>query len=80
MATPRKPIPKDRFLLWMLAAIFSFQAGIFAVGLIKCSSFKPEEVKVVCPDLGRRYDQTFGVMIATVLALLGATRGGTTEN
>ena len=74
MATPRKPIPKDRFLLWMLATIFTFQAGIFTIGLIKCASYAPEQVKVACPDLGRRYDQTFGVMIATVLALLGASR------
>ena len=74
MATPRKPFQKETFLLWMLASIFAFQAAIFAGGAIRCASYSITEMSTVCPELGRRYDQTFGVMIATVLALLGATR------
>ena len=70
MATPRK----ENFLLWMLAAIFAFQAVIFSGALIKCSFYDTEEVVSVCPELGRRYDSTFGVMIATVLALLGSSK------
>jgi len=62
---------KERFLLWMLASIFTYQAGIFAFGVIKCSSITPSEsIQKVCPELGKRYDNTFNVAIATVLALL----------
>ena len=50
------------------------QAAIFAGGAISCATYSGTEMSTVCPELGRRYDQTFGVMIATVLALLGATR------
>jgi len=76
MATPRKPIQKERFLLWMLAGVFGFQIVLFSVGAIKCASIVNQDSSVtnVCPDLGRRYDQTFGVMIATILALLGASK------
>lgn len=74
MPAPRKPFSKENFLLWMLASIFCFQAALFAGGMIRCATLKSEEIRVVCPDIGRRYDQTFGVMIATVLALLGTSK------
>jgi len=62
---------KERFLLWMLASIFTYQAGIFAFGIFKCSSLSPAStIREVCPKLGDRYDSTFNVAIATVLALL----------
>lgn len=58
---------KERFLLWLLASIFTYQAGIFAFGLVHCS--KTGGLKA-CPEIGKRYDQTFAVMISTTLALL----------
>ena len=58
---------KERFLLYMLAGIFAFQAGTFAVGLYYCANNGGLKS---CPDLGDRYEQTFNVMIATTLALL----------
>jgi hypothetical protein len=62
---------KERFLLWMLASIFTYQAGIFAFGLHTCSQVTPQtSITDVCPEIGRRYDNTFNVAIATVLALL----------
>jgi len=62
---------KERFLLWMLASIFTYQAGIFAFGLYTCSRVTPQSnIADVCPEIGRRYDNTFNVAIATVLALL----------
>ena len=61
---------KERFLLYMLALIFLFQAGIFSFALYKCSTYSPNEVSKVCPEIGERYDNTFNVAIATVLALL----------
>ena len=58
---------KERFLLWMLASIFAFQAGTFGVGLYFCSVNGGLKA---CPNIGQRYEQTFNVMIATTLALL----------
>ena len=58
---------KERFLLYMLAGIFTFQAGMLAFGIYYCTT--SGGIKA-CPDLGNRYEQTFNVMIATTLALL----------
>jgi len=58
---------KEKFLLYMLAGIFTFQAGIFGVGLYYCANNGGLKS---CPKLGDRYEQTFNVMIATTLALL----------
>ena len=58
---------KEKFLLYMLAGIFAFQAGTFGVGLYYCANNGGLES---CPELGKRYDSTFNVAIATTLALL----------
>ena len=58
---------KERFLLYMLAGIFAFQAGVLGVGIYYCTTSGGIQS---CPDLGDRYEQTFNVMIATTLALL----------
>ena len=62
---------KEKFLLYMLAGIFSFQAVVFGAGLYFCTRSK--DITNVCPDIGDRYEQTFNVMIATTLALLTGT-------
>ncbi len=62
---------KEKFLLYMLAGIFSFQALVFGVGLFLCAN--SQKATEVCPRLGERYEQTFSVMIATTLALLTGT-------
>ena len=58
---------KERFLLWMLAGIYTFQAGTFAFGLYHCTQHLGLQT---CPELKQTYEQTFNVMIATTLALL----------
>ena len=58
---------RDKFLLKMLATIFLVQACIFVYGFTQC--MQSGGIKN-CPEVGRRYDQTFGVMVATTLALL----------
>ena len=58
---------KERFLLYMLAGIFTFQAGVFGMGLYYCAH---NGGLTSCPRLGDRYEQTFNVMVATVLALM----------
>jgi len=62
---------KEKFLLCMLAAIFTYQSSVFAFGLWQCSRVRPSNsITEVCPEIGKRYDQTFTVMISTTLALL----------
>jgi len=60
-------MPERRFLLWLLTGVFAFQAVIFGAGLFYCT--RPGGIEH-CPDIADRYEQTFNVMIATVLALL----------
>ena len=58
---------RERFLLYTLAGIFTFQAGVFGFGFYKCIENGGLEA---CPDLGKRYEHTFHVMISTTLGLL----------
>ena len=60
-------MPERRFLLWMLTGIFIFQATTFGIGTYYCAKHGGLES---CPELGKRYEATFAVMIATTLALL----------
>ena len=66
---------KEKFLLYMLAGIFTYQASVFSFGLYQCSRVSPSvAIKEVCPDIGKRYDQTFSLMVATTLALLTGSK------
>lgn len=71
-----KPFNRERFLFLMLAGIFTWQAAIFSWGVYGC--YKLGGLKA-CPELGRRYENTVNVMVATTLALLtgGAVVGAT---
>ena len=51
----------------MLACIFAFQAIIFGWGFIWCGR---NGGLSACPEISKRYENTFNVMIATTLALL----------
>ena len=61
---------REKFLLWMLAGIFMYQAGLFTFAAVKCSQVRADQVTDVCPSIGKRYDTTFAVMVSTTLALL----------
>jgi hypothetical protein len=67
---------KEKFLLYMLAGIFTFQAGVFGVGLYYCANNGGLQS---CPKLGERYEQTFNIMVATTLALLTGSALSTKE-
>lgn len=64
-----KPFNREKFLLYLLAGIFAWQAAMFTFGVIGCFQ---QGLKAACPDIGDRYDTTVNVMVATTLALLGA--------
>jgi hypothetical protein len=62
---------REKWLLALLTGVFAIQAGTLIYGVHLCSQVKPDEdVSIVCPRLGERFDNTFGTMIATTLALL----------
>ena len=58
---------KERFLLYMLAGIFTFQAGTFGFGVYYCARNGGLDT---CPEICERYENTFTTMTAVVLALL----------
>ena len=64
-----KPFNREKFLLYMLAGIFTWQAALFTFGAVRCFGTGGREA---CPSLGDRYENTVGIMVATTLALLGA--------
>lgn len=64
-----KPFNREKFLFWLLAAVFLWQAAIFTFGVVMC--FNNGGLKN-CPEIGARYENTVNVMVATTLALLGA--------
>ena len=64
-----KPFNREKFLLYMLAGIFAWQAALFTFGAVRCFGAGGKEA---CPNLGDRYENTVGIMVATTLALLGA--------
>ena len=65
----RSSFNRERFLFYMLAGIFIWQAALFSYGIVYC--FQNGGLKA-CPSAGDRYENTVNVMVATTLALLGA--------
>ena len=60
-------VGRERFLLTMLAAVFVSQIGILGWGIYLCSKGGG---LAACPEIGKRYEATYAVIISTPLALL----------
>ena len=58
---------KERFLLWFLAALIGSQIVFLGWGMNWCAKNGGLQS---CPEISKRYETTFNVAIATVLALL----------
>ena len=58
---------KERFLLYFLAALIGSQVLFLGWGMNWCAKNGGLES---CPEISKRYETTFNVAIATVLALL----------
>ena len=52
------------FLLRTLVGVFASQGVLLMIAFVKCTSPK------MCPDLGTRTEQLFGIATATILSLL----------
>lgn len=65
---------REQFLLWMLAGLLTWQAGMFTYGTHICSRVQPmQDVTKVCPDLGQRYDNFVQTTLGAVLGLLAGS-------
>lgn len=72
---------REKWLLAILTGVFVVQASTLVYGVHICSTVRPKlDINTVCPRLGERFDNTFGTMIATTLALLtGSAVAATTK-
>ena len=65
---------RDRFLLWMLAGLLAWQAGLFTYGTVMCANVKaPNTVREVCPDLADNYNKFVQTSLGAVLGLLAGS-------
>ena len=65
---------RDRFLLWMLAGLLAWQAGLFTYGTVMCANVKaPNTVREVCPDLAENYSKFVQTTLGAVLGLLSGS-------
>ena len=65
---------RDRFLLWMLAGLLAWQAGLFTYGTVMCANVKaPNTVREVCPDLAQNYSKFVQTSLGAVLGLLAGS-------
>ena len=76
-----KQFNREKFLLFLLAGLLSWQAGIFTFGVVLCSRVTPQEnISDVCPELGSRFDKFVQTTLGAVLGLLaGAAAISTTQ-
>ena len=66
-----KPFNREKFLLYMLAGLLTWQAAIFSFGVVLCSRVTPQaNVTLVCPEIGSRFDKFVQTTLGAVLGLL----------
>ena len=70
---------REFFLLWLLAGLLAWQAGIFTYGVHLCAQAGPMHVIEVCPDLGSRYDKFVQTSLGAVLGLLAGQAMGSSR-
>lgn len=70
---PGKTVKRDVFLLWLLAALLSWQAGIFSYGVFLCAKVGADDIEHVCPSLGDRFDTFVNTSLGAVLGLLAGS-------
>ena len=64
---------RERFLLYLLAGLLSWQAAVFTYGVHLCAQVEAEDVRHVCPDLGDRFDTFVNTSLGAVLGLLAGS-------
>ena len=65
---------REKFLLWLLAALLGWQAGLFTYGTVMCASVKqPRTIRDTCPDLADNYSKFVQTTLGAVLGLLAGS-------
>lgn len=69
-----KEFNREKFLLWLLAGLLAWQAGIFSFGTYQCTRVKaPQMVKDNCPLLGDRFETFANTSMGAILGLLAGS-------
>lgn len=64
---------RERFLLWLLAGLLSWQAAVFTYGVHLCARATAADLNAVCPKLGDRFDTYVNTSLGAVLGLLAGS-------
>ena len=76
-----KPFNREKFLLFMLAGLLTWQAAIFSFGVVLCSRVSPKtDVTLVCPEIGSRFDKFVQTTLGAVLGLLAGAAALSSTN
>lgn len=69
-----KPFNREKFLLWLLAALLGWQASLFTYGTVMCANVKaPATVRTTCPELADNYNKFVQTTLGAVLGLLAGS-------
>ena len=72
---------RERFLLWLLAGLLTWQAAIFTLGVVMCSRIAPSrDISLVCPEIGNRFDKFVQTTLGAVLGLLAGAAAISTKS
>ena len=64
-------VKREAFLLWMLAGLLTWQAGIFSYGTVMCA--RSGHAAEACPKIGDRFDTFVNTSLGAVLGLLAGS-------
>ena len=64
---------REAFLLWTLAGLLSWQAGVFTYGLHLCAQHSQDTQHPVCPQIGDRFESFMQTSLGAVLGLLAGS-------
>lgn len=64
---------REAFLLWVLAGLLSWQAGVFTYGLHLCAQLSHDTQHPVCPQIGDRFESFMQTSLGAVLGLLAGS-------
>ena len=69
-----KPFNREKFLLWMLTGLLTWQCALFTYGTVMCANVeKPRTVQEACPNLADNYSKFVQVSLGALLGLLAGT-------
>ena len=69
-----KEFNREKFLLWMLTGLLTWQCSLFTYGTVMCANVQaPQTVQEACPDLADNYSKFVQVTLGALLGLLAGS-------